>query len=288
MDSRFRRTTPLCYNPAMPELQGTNILFRRWAASPASPKAVFLLVHGLGAHSARWNFLAGHLAERGFASYAVELRGFGRTPERPRGHIGSFRVWDRDILELGDIARRENPGKKIFLLGESMGGLLAFNLACRNADKFAGQVLIAPAFKNGMKFPFSVYLKLVAFLLVKPTMMVDLPFTSEMVTRDPEYLQVMNASPDELRVTSLKCLFNFLPEQTRSRRLAKKLAVPTLFLIPGVDLLVDERAGRKMFRKLPLADKTLLEYPNMLHALSIDLGREKVFNDILDWAAPRV
>jgi alpha-beta hydrolase superfamily lysophospholipase len=274
----------------MPELQGTNILFRRWDASssPASPKAVFLLVHGLDAHSARWGFLAGHLAERGFASYAVELRGFGRTPERPRGHIDSFRVWDRDILELGDIARRENPGKKIFLLGESMGGLLAFNLACRNADKFAGQLLIAPSFKNGMKFPLSVYLKLVLFLPFNPTLMVAVPFTSEMVTRDPEYLQVMNASPDELRVASLKCLFNFLPEQAGSRRLAKKLAVPTLFLIPGVDLLVDERAGRKMFQKLPLADKTLLEYPDMLHALSIDLGREKVFKDILDWVAPRV
>jgi hypothetical protein len=49
----------------MPEIQGTNILFRRWdaAPSPASPKAVFLLVHGLGAHSARWDFLAGYLAE---------------------------------------------------------------------------------------------------------------------------------------------------------------------------------------------------------------------------------
>jgi len=274
----------------MPELQGTNILFRRWDASPspASPKAVFLLVHGLGAHSARWNFLAGHFAERGFASYAVELRGFGRTPERPRGHIGSFRVWDRDILELRDIIGKDFPGRKVFLLGESMGGLLAFNLVCRNADKFAGQVLIAPSFKNGMKFPLSAYLKLVLLLLFNPTLMVDVPFTSEMVSRDTEYLQVMNANPDELRVASLKCLFNFMPEQAGSGKLAKKLAVPTLFLIPGIDLLVDERAGRKMFQKLPLADKTLLEYPDMLHALSIDLGREKVFKDVLDWVVPRV
>ena len=266
------------------------MLFRRWDASPSpsSPKAVFLLVHGLGAHSARWNFLAGHFAERGFASYAVELHGFGRTPERPRGHVDSFRVWDRDILELRDIIGKDFPGRKIFLLGESMGGLLAFNLACRNAGKFAGQVLIAPAFKNGMKFPPSVYLKLLAFLLVKPTMTVDLPFTSEMVSRDADYLAVMNANPDETRVASLKCLFNFLPEQAGSGKLAKKLAVPTLFLIPGVDLLVDERAGRKMFQKLPLADKIILEYPDMLHALSIDVGREKVFKDILDWVAPRV
>src|SRR4030042_251356 len=69
-------------------------------------------------------------AGRGFTPCAVELRGFGRTPERPRGHIGSFRIWYRDILELRDIIGRDFPGKKVFLLGESMGGLLAFNLAC--------------------------------------------------------------------------------------------------------------------------------------------------------------
>ena len=274
----------------MLELQGTNFLFRRWDAgpTPASPKAVFLLVHGLGARTARWDFLAGHFAAGGFASYALELRGFGRTPERPRGHIDSFRVWDRDILELRNIIGQDFPDKKVFLLGESMGGLLAFNLACRNADKFAGQVLIAPAFKNAMKFPFSVYVKLALFLLFNPKLAVDVPFRSEMVTRDPEYLKVMDSSPDEVRVASLKLLAGFLPEQARSRRLAEKLEVPTLFLIPGIDHLVDERAGRKIFERIAFPDKTLIEYPAMLHALSIDLGREKVFQDVLDWAEKRV
>ncbi len=274
----------------MPELLGTTILYRRWDASPspASPKAVFLLVHGLGAHPARWNFLAGHFAGRGFASYALELRGFGRTPERPRGHIDSFRIWDRDILELREIIGKDFPGRKVFALGESLGGLLAFNLACLHPGKFDGQVLIAPAFKNGMKFPLGAYVKLVLFLLFNPTLMVDVPFTSEMVTRDPEYLQVMNANPDEIREASLKCLFNFLPEQARSWRIAQKLVTPTLFLIPGIDHLVDEKANRKMFKRLSLADKTLLDYPDMLHALSIDLGREKVFRDVLDWTEKRV
>jgi alpha-beta hydrolase superfamily lysophospholipase len=274
----------------MSELLGKDFLYRRFEAAPAPavPKAVFLLVHGLGAHSARWEFLAGHFAARGFASYALELRGFGRTPERPRGHVRSFRVWDRDILSLREIVGREFPGRKVFLLGESLGGLLAFNLACLHPDKFDGQALIAPSFKNGMKFPLSAYIKLVLLGLFNPKLMVDVPFTSEMLTRDRAYLEVMNASPDEIRAASLKCLFNFLPDQARSGRQAKKLAVPTLFLIPGVDHLVDERANRKLFAKIPFADKTLIEYPDMLHALSIGLGREKVFEDILAWVAKRL
>ena len=46
--------------------------------------------------------------------------------------------------------------------------------------------------------------------------------------------------------------------------------------------------NRRLFAKLSIADKTIVEYPEMLHALSIELGREEVFRDILDWAGPRI
>ena len=274
----------------MTNLQGTDFLFRRWDAkpSPASPKAVFLLVYGLGAHAARWAFFAEYFADRGFASYAIELRGLGRTPERPRGHVDSFQVWYRDILALRDIIGRDFPEKKAFLFGESMGGLIAFDLAGRNPGMFSGVILGAPAFKNGLKFPLSAYIKLVLFLPFNPKLMIDVPFTSEMATRDPEYAAAMNANPDELRAASLKLLAGFFPVQARAGRLARRYAVPSLFLIPGIDHLVDERASRRIFGKVAAADKTLIEYPEMFHALHIDLGREKVFGDILDWTEKRV
>jgi alpha-beta hydrolase superfamily lysophospholipase len=272
----------------MAELQGTDLLYRRWDAGSSATKAVFLLVHGLGAHTARWEFLAGHLAAEGYVSYALELRGFGRTPERPRGHVDSFRVWDRDILALREMIERDFPGKKVFLLGESMGGLIAYDLAGRHPGVFAGVVLIAPAFKNGMKFSLGAYIKIALLLPFDPKHLIDVPFTSEMATRDPEYAAVMNANPDELRVASLKLMSGFLPVQARCGRLAKKYAVPVLLLVPGIDHLIDERASRRIFKKLGAPDKTLIEYPEMFHALSIDLDREKVFRDIVDWTGKRV
>lgn len=271
----------------MNDLQGTDVLFRRWDAA-ASPKAVFLLVHGLGAHSGRWGFFAGYAAARGYASYAVELRGFGRTPERPRGHVHSFEVWHRDLLALRDTMGRDFPGRKVILIGESMGGLIAYDLAGRHPGLFAGAVLMAPAFKNGLKFPPSAYVRVALVTPFRPKSMVDLPFTSEMATRDPDYAAVMNASPDELRVASLKLMAGFLPVQARAGRLARAFATPAFFAIPGVDHLVDESGARRIFAKLAAADKTLVEYPDMFHALYVDLGREKVFADILDWAGKRV
>jgi alpha-beta hydrolase superfamily lysophospholipase len=273
----------------MTDLQGNDVLFRRWDAepSPDSPRAVFLLVHGLGAHSARWDFWGRYFAARGWASYAVDLRGFGRTPERPRGHVASWRAWDLDILAVRKLIGRDYPGRKVFLVGESMGGLIAYDLACRRPRDFDGLVLMAPAFKNGLKFPLSVYAR-IALVPFSPELMIDLPFTSEMTTRDPDYRAVMNASPDELRVASIKLMAGFLPVQARAGRRAGRFGKPVLFLIPGIDHLVDERGARKIFRKMAAADKTLFEYPEMFHALAIDLGREKVFGDVLGWVRGRI
>jgi alpha-beta hydrolase superfamily lysophospholipase len=276
--------------PPVPELIGTDVLYRKWEARPqgAPTKAVFLLVHGVGAQSARWTFLAEFLADAGFASYAVELRGYGLTPERPRGHVDSLRVWERDVLSVRETIAAENPGRKIFILGESIGALVGFNAVCRQAAVFDGLVLISPDFKNGLKFPLSSYVTLVALILFRPKKTIPIPFTSAMCTRDGAYQAVMDAHPGELRVGSLACLMSIMREQGRSKKLAASLSTPVLFLISGVDYLVDERASRKLFTKLRFADKAIVEYPEMRHALSIDLGREKVFRDILDWTGPRV
>jgi len=270
----------------MSELLGSDFLYRRFDAP--SPKAIVLLVHGLGAHAARWEFLAGFLAAHGYASYAPELRGFGRTPERPRGHVDSFRVYDRDILGLREIIGREHPARRVVLLGESMGALITFNLAGRYPDAFAGVAMISPSFGNALKFPLSSYLTLVANYLIRPRKTIPVPFTSAMCTRDAACRAVMDANPDELRVASLKLLMGMLGEQRAAKRLAKTLVVPALFLVAGADRMVDIQAERKMFASLPLTDKTLREYPGMFHALSIELGRERVFEDILAWLDARV
>ena len=55
----------------------TGIMYREWDGREA--KTAFLLVHGLGAHSARWESMALYMARQGLSSYALELKGFGET-----------------------------------------------------------------------------------------------------------------------------------------------------------------------------------------------------------------
>ena len=79
----------------------TGILYRKWPAEKQA-ECIFLLVHGLGAQSARWEFIAGYLKTREISSYAIELKGYGETKDL-KGHIDSFDVYYNDIKLLYNI-----------------------------------------------------------------------------------------------------------------------------------------------------------------------------------------
>lgn len=100
---------------------GTRIVGYRWAAlSPV--KAVLQISHGMGEHALRYLAPLQPLREAGVAIYANDHRGHGRTATTlgdfgPGGFAG---VVD-DMARLSAIARAEHPGKKLILLGHSMG-----------------------------------------------------------------------------------------------------------------------------------------------------------------------
>lgn len=263
----------------------TAIIYRRWEAHPS--KAVLLLVHGLGAHTGRWEFLADFFFKNDISSYALELKGFGET-RGSRGHIDSFNVYFDDIRRLLNIIKRENPKQKVFLLGESMGGIISFLMAIYEPGLFSGLICISPAFQSRLKFTLLDYLKIFFPLLYNPKKQFDLPFNSEMCTRDIDYQKTMDADEREYRRASSKLLSEFAIAQIRSQILKDRLKTPVLFLVAGVDKLVDSGESLKIFKGLKVKDKAIIQYPNMYHALSIELGREAVFSDILNWLEKRI
>ncbi|MCU0641792.1 MAG: lysophospholipase [Candidatus Margulisbacteria bacterium] len=267
-------------------LEKSDVLYRHWPAPQT--KAVLLLVHGLGAHSARWNFFADYFAARGFTCYALELKGFGQTPDRPRGHINSFATYLQDLRQLRQAAEQAHPGKKIYLIGESLGALIAFQAAAREPAGLAGLVLMSPAFANAMKFSLVDYLTLPFFFVIDPRHQYKMPFTAAMCTRDLAYRQVMDNNPDEYRYASAKLLINTLFAQINAAARAKQFRLPVLMQVSGQDAMISTPAAKRTFGQLATADKKLIEYPAMSHALYIDLEREKVYADLLAWLEPRL
>lgn len=270
------------YNNRMATDNKTDISYRHWAA--AAPRAVFLLVHGLGAHGGRWEPMGEFFMRRGISSYAVEL---GNT-ERAEPAPSSLRDCRDKIIRLREIASSANPGNEIFIIGESMGALVSFLLAADRPELFAGLVCISPAFANRVRLQAPDYIKMFVSLLFNPRNKIRLPFDSSMCTRDPDYRKRMEGDSREHRDAPAKMLFDILVSQAGVASASGKLGIPALFLVSGEDSIADPQASAKVFGALRVKDKTLIEYPGMYHSLSVELGKETVFEDLLKWTEKRI
>lgn len=262
----------------------TGIMYRQWSGRDV--KSVFLLVHGLGAHSARWDSMALYMARHGVTSYALELKGFGETPEK-KGHIDSFKTYFKDIRSLRNIISRDIPGREIRIAGESLGALIAFLMTAREPNLFEGLICVAPAFKSRMILPVLDYFKLAIAMAVFPEKQFKLPFDPAMCTRNEDRRRQMKDDEREHSLATARLLFETVRGQYMSRKAAKHIKGPVLFLVPGADKLTDPASSVSVFDHITARDKTLIEYPDMYHSLTIEQGSEKVFGDILKWTRDR-
>ena len=257
-----------------------DIIYRQWFV--LEPKAVLLLVHGLGAHTGRWEFLADFFQKNNISSYALELKGFGQT-QGERGDIDSLNTYFQDMRSLSDIIKRENPGKDIFLLGESMGALICFLYAALEPQAFSGLICISPAFANKLPFSLWTYLNIGLALVSNPKKQFPAPITPQMCTQDIEYQKIIDSDSLDKHTATARLYWNIFKAQQRVKSLRDKVVSPLLVLTAGEDTVVDSLATREIFNSLRVKDKEIINYPAMRHALSVDLGKEKVFGDILRW-----
>jgi alpha-beta hydrolase superfamily lysophospholipase len=97
-----------------------------------APRATLQIVHGMGEHGARYERFAMALCAHGYAVFAADCHGHGRTVRAAEdlGHLGDRDGWSRavaDIRALEARIARELPGVPHALYGHSMGSLLVLD-----------------------------------------------------------------------------------------------------------------------------------------------------------------
>ena len=141
---------------------GVSLFVYRWLPN-APPKAVVQIVHGLAEHAARYARVAEALCSAGYAVYADDHRGHGRTARTP-AELGLFAErdgWTKCIDDLWLLNRRiatDHLGLPIVLLGHSLGSFMTQYFICEHGEALAAAVLSA---SNGKPPP------IVALLLAR-------------------------------------------------------------------------------------------------------------------------
>jgi len=250
---------------------------RRWPAAEAA-RGTVLIVHGLGDHSGRHSGLAEALAAAGFDVLAGDLRGHGQA-SGARGHVDR---WEDLLADVDSWWRASGSPDNLFVLGESLGGLVALDWALIHPERVKALVLAAPAFAPGFEPPaWKLALAGVAQHLA-PRFAQKTGIGGAMISREAEEARAFD--DDELTHQWMTARFFSLYRGSAARLVASGARVtwPTLVLSAGADRVVSNAAMRAFAEANPSMIQ-LLEYPDAYHALFHDLPdvRRAVVRDLI-------
>lgn len=260
------------------------IYWQAWLPD-ADPRALVLLAHGGAEHSGRYAWTAGELVARGHAVYAIDHRGHGRS-EGPRAYVDRLGHAVADLHSLSDLARERHPAAPRFLLGHSMGGLIALEYTLRHQAELTGLVLTAPlAVLEANGIARGAVRALSALVPRLPLYRID----STTVSRDPEVVRAYERDPLNHRgllpartVAELMAGTAALPARLASLRL------PILTLYGSADRLVSTTASAVVEAGCRSDDCTVRAYDGLYHELLNEPERDRVVTDVADWIEARL
>lgn len=262
----------------------TYVAYQTWHPK-GQVKAAILLVHGLGEHSSRYMGLVSQLVPLGYAIYAIDHIGHGKS-DGARKHINAFTDFT-DTLDIyfERVKNWHGADKPIFLLGHSMGGLIAANYLLANQQLFAGAILSAPALKISDDIPLLKLLlgKLLAVVLPKAGI---LPINPTKVSRDPEVVQAYLDDPlIHKGKTSARLASELLKAMQQVHAKAKIIKLPVLILQGTADVIVNPEGAQEFYDEITSPDKMLKMYDGLYHEVFNEPEKKQVFDDLKNWLA---
>jgi acylglycerol lipase len=258
---------------------GLDIFVRSWQPA-AAPRALVAICHGFNAHSGYFAWVGEQLVEQGFAVYALDLRGRGRS-DGDRYYLNSISEYVHDLATVITLAKSRHPGLATFLLGHSAGGVTSCVYALEHQSELAG--LICESFAFRVPAPDFALAALKGLAHLAPHAHV-LRLKNEDFSRDPAVVQAMNEDPliaNEVQPTQT------VAELARAdERLAREfplITLPVLIMHGTADKATRPEGSRQFYDNAGSTDKTLKLYDGYYHDLLNDLGKDVPMADIVSW-----
>jgi alpha-beta hydrolase superfamily lysophospholipase len=263
---------------------GVEIFWRAWIA-PETPRATAVLAHGASEHSGRYAHVAAAMNERGYSLWALDHQGHGRSGG-DRAVIERLEYSIEDLDRLVVMAAEELPGQQPYLLGHSMGGMLATAYTIRHEERLAGLILSGPvavletasAVQRGLSHVLS---------RVAPTLGVY-TIDSQGVSRDPDVVRDYDSDPfnhhGKMPVRTVAEMANEVDTFPLS---ARAISIPILIMHGGSDPIVPVAGSQLLHERVSSEDKTLTIYDGLYHEILNEPEQDDVIAEICAWLDAR-
>ena len=261
---------------------GTSIFWKGWLPDH-SPKAVVHVIHGYAEHIDRYGNVVDELLPAGYAVIGNDHRGHGKS-EGKRGHVQSFQQFIDDEKQFRrDVIKKQFPGIPYFVLGHSMGSLIAMNYVEQNADDIKGLVLSGTGSRPGTDIP-KILLTVTKILSkILPAVHVKSPLPPEFISRDKDVVKAYIDDPLVYNVITPRLAYEMNRYVVIGAENAFTIKIPVLIQLGSRDTAFSGQ--QELFEMIGAKDKTFQRYDGLKHEVYNELieDRTQVLADLRHW-----
>ncbi|NET07903.1 MAG: alpha/beta hydrolase [Symploca sp. SIO2B6] len=269
-----------CRNGTFKGARGINLFYQSWHP-PREPYAILVIVHGLGAHSGLFGNVVEYLVPRNYTIYGFDLRGHGRSSGQ-RGYISSWADFREDLKAFLKMIEQKELCSRRFVLGHSMGGVIALEYLIRTRAPERGVITLAPALGTVGVSPLRLNLgKILSRLYPRFTLNTGIDLSSS--SRDPEVVTAYAQDPLRHRKGTARLVTEFFATVDWVHLHADGLQIPLLILQGGADKVTLPSGSRTFFEEVTFPDKEKREYPQAYHEIHNDFNYQQMLADLEDW-----
>lgn len=262
---------------------GVDLFVHGWEPD-AKPKAVIALIHGLGEHTGRYEYVAKAMTDAGYVLAGFDLRGHGKSGGI-RGHFPSWDAVFQDIKDFFKFLTARYPELPQFLYGHSLGGLLVLTYALKNKTHLKGVISSGAGLRSQVHDQ-----KLKVFMAkvlgaIAPTTLIPSGLDATILSRDPAVIKAYTSDPLVHDRISLGFGKEGLVATSYAWEHAPEFLVPLLLMHGTADRNTYSH-GSADFAKLAAKnnqDVTLKLWEGLYHEVHNEPEKEQVLQFMIDW-----
>ncbi|HNV56696.1 MAG TPA: lysophospholipase [Smithellaceae bacterium] len=261
---------------------GTSIYWKGWTPDNA-PKAVVHVIHGYAEHIDRYGNVVGELLPAGYAVFGTDHRGHGKS-EGKRGHVMSFQEFIDDEKQFQrEVIRTKFPKLPCFVLGHSMGSLIAMNLVEQSAEGIRGLVLSGTGSRPGTNIPKILLAATRILSRLLPSIHVKSPLPPDFISRDPEVVKAYVEDPLVYNVITPRLAYEMNRYVVIGAENSGEIQIPVLIQLGSRDTAFSGQ--KELFEMVGAKDKTFKLYEGLKHEVYNELAQDriKVLQDLRLW-----
>ncbi|MFX1546125.1 MAG: alpha/beta hydrolase [Promethearchaeota archaeon] len=259
---------------------GLNLYYQVWEPD-GKPKAILQIVHGLAEHSSRYMNVVNSLVPNNFIVYCNDLRGHGKS-EGIRGYVNSFNDYYQDAKKFTHLIKEEQVNVPLFLLGHSMGVIIAIEYAIKYSKELKGVIF------SGFGYPATSKVNPLVVLLsgllskIRPKGKVNTNLADD-ISSDPKVVEAYKNDPLVFTFVTYRLGAEYLKVSKKLPESLSKIQLPILVQSGKLDKLTLDPV--KLFSYITVSDKQLKYYEGLYHEVYNEPqpGRNQVLIDLKEW-----